>query len=58
MHPTIDTAFYKILNVIDDICERTCCHKLLFYVANNFLRFDMSQCLYTRYHDIRKIGDK
>ena len=29
--------FYKILNVIGDICERTCCHKVLLYVANTFL---------------------
>ena len=29
--------FSKILNAIADICERTCCHKALFYVANNFL---------------------
>ena len=38
---TFDTEFYKILNVIGDICERTCCNKVLFYVGNNFLWFDL-----------------
>ena len=33
MHIIFDT----ILNAIDDICDRTCCHKVLFYVAYNFL---------------------
>ena len=36
VHQTFNTAFYKILNAIGDICERTCC-KMLFYVANKFL---------------------
>ena len=54
MHPTFNTAFYKILN--DDVCERTCSDKVLFYVANTFIRFDLSQCLCSRYHDIQKIG--
>ena len=35
--------------------EKTC-HKVLFYEHNNFLQFDLSQCLCTRYHDIWKIG--
>ena len=30
MHPTFDTAFYKLLNAIGDLCQRTC-HKALFY---------------------------
>ena len=34
---TFDTAFCKLLNAIGDICERTCCHKVLFYMANKFL---------------------
>ena len=29
MHPSFDAAFYKILNAIGDICERTCCDKVL-----------------------------
>ena len=37
MHPTFDTALYKILNATGEICERTCCDKVLFYVANKFL---------------------
>ena len=37
MNPTFDTAFYKILNAIGDICERTICDKVLLYVANKFL---------------------
>ena len=37
MHPTFDTAFYKILNAIGDICERATCDKELLYVANKFL---------------------
>ena len=37
VHPTFDTAFYKMLNAIDDICERAC-DKVLLYVANKFLR--------------------
>ena len=52
MHPTFDIAFYKILNAIGDICERTCCRKVLFYVSNKFLSFDSSQCLYSIYHYI------
>ena len=39
-------------------CDRTCCHKVLFYVVNKSLLFDLSQCLCSRYHDIRKIGGK
>ena len=31
VHPTFDTAFKNVLNAIS---ERTCCHKVLFYVAN------------------------
>ena len=37
MHTNFDTAFYKILNVIGDICERAWCHKVFLYVANKFL---------------------
>ena len=36
MHPTFDTAFYKLLNAIGDICEMTCCHEV-FYMANKFM---------------------
>ena len=39
VHPTFDTAFYKILNGIGDICEKTC-DKVLLYVANKFLLFN------------------
>ena len=53
-----EIAQYKILNAIGDTCERTCCPKVLFYVANNFLWLDLSQCLCSRYHDIQKIGGK
>ena len=35
--PTFDTLFYKFLNAIGDIGERTCCHRVLFYVANTLL---------------------
>ena len=31
------TFLYKLLNAIGDICERTWCHKVLFYVASKFL---------------------
>ena len=37
VHPTFDTAFHKIEKAIGDIYDSTCCHKLLFYVANKFL---------------------
>ena len=30
MHQTFDAAFYKILNAVGDICERTYCHKIFF----------------------------
>ena len=36
VHQTFD-AFYKIVNVIGDMCERACCHKELLYVVNKFL---------------------
>ena len=41
MHPTFDTAFYKLLNAIGDICEMTHCHEVLFYVTNKFPWFDL-----------------
>ena len=41
MHPIFDTAFYKILNVIGVICQKIYCHKVLFYVANILLWFDL-----------------
>ena len=48
-----DTAFYKILNSIGVVCDRTC-HKLLFYVTS---KFEPYSC--TRYHDIyKKDGDR
>ena len=37
VNPIFDAAFYKILNTIGDTCERTCCHRVLFYKANKFL---------------------
>ena len=37
VHKTFDTAFYKFLNAIGDLCEKTCCRKALVYVANTFL---------------------
>ena len=49
MQRTFDKAFNKLLYVIDEICETTCFHKVLFYVANKFEKFDFSQCLCTRY---------
>ena len=36
-----DRAFYKFLNAIGDIYERICCYKVLFYVANKCLCFDL-----------------
>ena len=57
MYPTFDTAFYKILNAIGDICERIR-HEVLFYVVIKFLRFNLSQCNCSRYHDIQKMGGK
>ena len=30
MSPTFDTAFYKLLNAIGDIFDRTCCIKCCF----------------------------
>ena len=39
VHPSFDTALYKILNAIGDIIERTC-NTVVFYVANKFLWFD------------------
>ena len=50
--------FTKSWNAIGDICEKLCCHMVLFYVVNNFLWFDLSQCLCSRYHDIQKIAAK
>ena len=52
VHQTFDAAFSKILNVVGDICDKTCCHIVLFCVATKFLRFDLSQSLCTRFHDI------
>ena len=40
MHLTFNAAFNKILNVIGNN-EGTCCHKMLFYMANKFLWFDL-----------------
>ena len=54
MHSTFHKAFHKILNAINDIN----CHKVLIYVANKFLRFDLSQRLCTGYNVIQKIGGK
>ena len=51
VHPTFDTAYYKILKVIGDKCKRTY-DKVLFYVVNTFVGFDSSQCLCSRYHEI------
>ena len=42
------------MNAIGDICERTYCDKVLLYVANKFLQFNLRYCLC----DIQKIGDK
>ena len=53
VNPTSDSDFHKIWNVIGDICDRMYCHKGLFYVANKFLCFNLSQCLCTRNHDIQ-----
>ena len=41
-HSTFDTAFNNIFNAIGDISDRTCCHKVLVYLANKFLRFVLS----------------
>ena len=41
-----------------NICERTWCDKVLLYVANKFLWFDLRQCLCSRYCDILKLGGK
>ena len=45
---------YPSNKAIGDICERTYCHKVLFYVANKFVSIDLC----SRYYDIRKIGGK
>ena len=37
VHPTFDAAFYKILNAIGDIHERTSRDKVLLCVSNTFL---------------------
>ena len=52
-----DTAFYKLLNAIGDICERTC-HKVLFYVVNKFQLFDLRLSLCSRYNHIKRIAGK
>ena len=58
MHPRFELAYHKILITNGLICDRTY-HKVLLYMANEFPRFDLSQCLSTTYHDIRNIiGDK
>ena len=57
MHPTCNTAFYKILNAVGDVCERACCDKEFFHVANTFLWFDLRECLCSRYH-IQNIGGR
>ena len=36
VNPTFDTAFYKVLNAIGNIAEKTCCYKVVIYVANIF----------------------
>ena len=41
MYQTFDTAFDKILNAIGVICEDTCCEKVLFYMANNFIYVEL-----------------
>ena len=38
---TFDTASYKTMNAIGDIYERSCYDKVLLYVANKFLWFDL-----------------
>ena len=45
-HPTFDTSFHKILNVIGDICDKIC------YFMWQINSCDLSQCLCNRYHDI------
>ena len=30
MNPSFDTAFCIILNAVGDICERICCHTVLY----------------------------
>ena len=41
VHGTSDTAFCKIVNSIGDICERTYCDKVNFYIVNKILRFNL-----------------
>ena len=47
---TFHAASYRIVNVICDMCSRTC-HKVWIYAANTFLWFYLSQCLCSRQHD-------
>ena len=39
------------MNAIGDIYEKTCCDKVLFYVANTFLWFNLRLSLCSRYQN-------
>ena len=43
------------MNAIGDICERTFCRKVLFYVVSIFLWFGLNKCFCTIQHDILNI---
>ena len=47
--------WYSILQNLGDMWESL--WQVLFYVANKFLWFDLTQYLCSKYYDIRKIGD-
>ena len=36
------------------LCERTCCDKVLLYMANKLMQFDLRQCVCSTYHDIQR----
>ena len=48
-HPTFEWTFHKILNAIGDICDRTCYHEVLFYVADSCDLFLASVCVLVAY---------
>ena len=50
--PSLDIETSKVT------CEITCCHKVLLYVANKFLWFDLRYRLCSRYHVISKLVGK
>ena len=37
MHPTFDTGLHKILNDTGDMCDETCCHKVIYFTGELLL---------------------